>query len=40
MLNPHIVYSKLFLSILPSQLSHTHLDELLKSGGHVNILIL
>lgn len=36
----HIVNDQFFFTILPSKLPDTHLDEILESGVHVDILIL
>lgn len=36
----YVVNDQLLLVVLPSELPHTHLDEVLEGGVHVHILIL
>lgn len=36
----HIVNDQFFFTVLPSKLPDAHLDEILESGVHVDILIL
>lgn len=36
----YVVNNQLLLVVLPSELPHTHLDEVLEGGVHVHVLIL
>lgn len=36
----HIVNDQFFFTVLPSELPDAHLDEILESGVHVDVLIL
>lgn len=38
--NTYIVHHQLLFHVLPAQLPHTHLDELLEGCGHVDVLVL